>query len=250
MLPTPWLPCRATGSDDVLYFNPASGERRKSHPLDAHWSQLFVECFNRVGPLFQRNRRLTRELHGPVTSHLTQASFDIDGRLPLGAGITADAAVETVAPGGQAARGGVLPGSQLVSIGGADVDSLASVKAALRLAREGGGDGGALASSSSPLTVTVAFQPPLAAAVARAELEHLCDPALVERARRRIAKGPNGPDAAAEEFVEEESGEEEEEEEESGEEEEEEDDDDTRSEPSHSEDGDDGGDGARGVLGE
>jgi myosin heavy subunit len=192
-LPKPWKPCKARDTGEVFYFNPATGESLWHHPQDDHWATLFTQCKEGDGELFIRNCTLTRQLRGAIDPLGPEASFTMDINKPLGIGMTPDAGVDNVKPGGQGSAGKVSSGCQVTSVAGVELSTLHKLKVVLKRCRDRG-----------DMTAVVTFQTPVAAAIARTEREYLVDDDLIVRAKRRLAEGPDGPDAAEESDSEEE----------------------------------------------
>ena len=118
-LPKPWKPCKAKDTGEVFYFNPATGESLWHHPQDDHWANLFTQCKQGAGELFTRNASLVEAMRGPITAE-AEMSFVMDIVKPLGIGMTPDAAVDNVKPGGQGDAAGVSAGCQIVSVAGVE----------------------------------------------------------------------------------------------------------------------------------
>jgi len=133
----------------VFYFNPTSGVSMRHHPLDDHWKQLFEECRDASGDLFERNQCLTSQLRQPITTAahsqpFESLSFAFNACKPLGVGMNPDGSVEYVLQDGQGQQSGVGAGCQILSVDGCDVANAHDYKKALKgiVQRHKDGDGG------------------------------------------------------------------------------------------------------------
>jgi hypothetical protein len=138
----------------------------------------------REGDLYLRNEELLNQLHQPIIGG-AQGIFTISLDKPMGLGLTSDAAVDNVKPGGQGEAAGICPGSQILSIGGIEVLTLRSIKVAIKRCRDRGDE-----------TVDVEYEGPVAAALRRAEDEHLLPDEELQDAKERLDYygSPDGPD--------------------------------------------------------